>query len=396
VKILHVIDGLGTGGAERSLSEILPRLEHYGVESAIAFFRSRDEGVEHSIRERDFATHLLRGRTLVGRVRALRRLLAEFAPDLVHSALFEATLLTRFATRTRVPVLTSLVSTPYAPARLLDPNVHRVKLEFVRLVDGWTGRHWTTHFHAITHAVKDAAVASFGVDPAAVTVIERGRDEARLGRGGMTRRTAARRSLCLGDDDQVVVNVARQEFLKGHRYLIQAMPRVIDSHPNAVLLVAGRKGHASRELEALLESSPVADRIRFLGHRDDVPEILAAADLYVSPSLIEGLGGAVIEAMALSLPVVATDLPATREVVEKGRNALLVPPASPEVLGDAIAALLENPARRWTFGEASRQIFEERFTLEMSVTRLVELYARVAGLPHPKEHFEEAQWSTMS
>ena len=118
--------------------------------------------------------------------------------------------------------------------------------------------------------------------------------------------------------------------------------------------------------------------MRFLGHRDDAPEVLAAADVFVFPSLYEGLGGALIEAMALGLPIVASDLPAIREVVEPGSNALLVEPGSPADLADAIVALADDPERRRRMGARSRAIFEDRFTLERSARRMLDLFERVA------------------
>ncbi|HXF71606.1 MAG TPA: glycosyltransferase, partial [Actinomycetota bacterium] len=148
--------------------------------------------------------------------------------------------------------------------------------------------------------------------------------------------------------------------------------------PRLRLLIAGRRGHASGRLDAALRRLRLDGAARLLGQRDDVPELLAAADIFVFPSLYEGLGGALIEAMALGLPIVASDLPAIREVVEEGSNAILVPPASPSDLAGAIESLVDDPARRAAMGARSREIFEERFTLERSVERMVDLYRRVA------------------
>lgn len=114
-----------------------------------------------------------------------------------------------------------------------------------------------------------------------------------------------------------------------------------------------------------------------MGHRDDVPDLLAAADLFVFPSLFEGLGGALIEAMALGLPIVASDLDAVREVVDEGRNAVLVPPASSRALADAIVMVLDDRRKAAAFGARSRVIFAERFTSDRSVARMIALYRDV-------------------
>jgi glycosyltransferase involved in cell wall biosynthesis len=129
------------------------------------------------------------------------------------------------------------------------------------------------------------------------------------------------------------------------------------------------------ELQRALDQLGIDERVKFLGHREDVPEILAAGDVFVFPSLYEGLGGSLIEAMALGLPIVASDIPAVREVVEENRNALLVSPASPEDLALSIARILEDHELARRFGQRSVEIFHERFTLDKSATRMIQLYS---------------------
>ena len=150
--------------------------------------------------------------------------------------------------------------------------------------------------------------------------------------------------------------------------------------PKLVLLIAGRSGHLTAELERLRSQNGLNGAVRFLGHRTDVPEILAAADLFVFPSLYEGMPGAVIEAMALGLPIVATNIAPVREIVEEGRNALLTKPASAAELATAIEMLLEDGQKATAFGTRSREIFEKRYTLDQSVARMIELYHRVAAM----------------
>jgi glycosyltransferase involved in cell wall biosynthesis len=378
MKLRFVIDGLGTGGAERSLAEMLPRLVGAGIEPSVTCLYERREGVAKDIVRDGIDVRLLRGDNVLSRALELRRILSAERPDLVHTTLFDASLVGRLASaRGGPPVLTSLVSTPYAPARLRDPNVRRISLEAVRLIDGWSARHLTSHFHAITNAVKRAAVTALGIDPERVTVIERGRDPGRLGEPSRERRRRTRSALGLRDDDEVIVHVGRQEFPKGHRYLVEAVDRIAPSRPRLIVLMVGRRGHASRELDRLAAHTSSGARIRWMGHRDDVPDLLAAADLFVFPSLFEGLGGALIEAMALGLPIVASDLDAVREVVDDGRNAVLVPPASSRAVADAIVMVLDDRRKAAAFGARSRMIFAERFTSDRSVARMIALYRDV-------------------
>lgn len=372
--IVYTIDGMGGGGAERSLAELLPGVQAAGWQPTVACLFRRSEGVQDDLLEAGFDLRFLPGR-LPAKAIALRRLLAERRPALVHSTLFQATLLSRIASGRRgVPLVTSLVNTPYDLARLTDdPGSRRAAVRVVQAVDrALVGR--TAHFHAITNAVKDATVRDLGVDPDRITVIERGRDPVRLGLPSPDRRDRVRGALGIPPSARVVLNVGRQEYQKGQRDLVAAARTLAPSHPDLIVLIAGRPGTASAELDAAITEAGLGDQVRVLGFRSDLPDLLAAADLFAFPSLYEGLGGALIEAMALGLPIVASDIPAVREVLEPGGNADLVSASDSGALAGAIGALLEDPARARAYGVRSRERFEERFTLAGSTARMLQLY----------------------
>src|SRR5262245_27428673 len=378
MRVVSVIDGLGFGGAERSLAELLPGMTAAGIEPTVVCLRRRDGGVEADVLAGGYDVRFLPA-DAPARVRMLRRVIQQVSPDLIHTTLVGSSLLGRVAAiRTRVPVLTSLVNQTYSRERQGDPHVNAGALRLVRTVDAWTARHLTAHFHAITHAVKRWAVDDLHVHADRVTVVERGRDPRRLGEPTPERRAAGRAILGLGSDADVIISVGRQEFQKGHRFLIQAMPRVVQDHPSAVLLLAGREGAETQRLRSLVGSLRLEGVVRFLGHRDDLADVLAASDLFAFPSLWEGLGGALIEAMALGVPIVASDIEPVREVVEGGRCAELVPARSPERLASAISGLLDDGDRAHRLGAQGREMFLQRFTLERSTERMVSLMRRVA------------------
>lgn len=374
LRVLHVLDSLAPGGSERSFVEMLPELVAGGVSPIVACLHRRPGLEGEALAAGAEVRHLEAGGALAA-IAPLRRLIRELRPSLVHSSLFAANLAARLAAAgTGTPVLTSLVNVSYDPARRRDPNLGRLRLGLVRRIDAWTARPLVDHFHAVSDAVRTAAVQDLGIRPARVTVIPRGRDPARLGSPGETRRRAAREALGLPPAVPVVVAVGRQEYQKGHRSLLEAAARLKGSHPELRILLAGRRGHASHELEALVRERGLAQHVEFLGHREDVPQVLAAADAFVLPSLFEGFPGAVVEAMALGLPVAGSDIGPLREVLGPGGGDFLAEPEDPAALAAVLDRLLRNPEAAAAAGRRNRERFLAELTVERSARRMLDLY----------------------
>lgn len=376
LRVLFVVDSLWVGGTERSLAEMLPHLEAAGIEAKVACLRSRhNEGVEELVLDQGIDVRVLTSEGFFGKARDLRRLLLQERPHIVHSALFQSNLATRLAAPgTGAVVLNSLVNTPYDPVRRKDPRLRAWRLRVVQILDALTGRLLVDHFHAVSHATEAAALRSLRLSPRRVTVVQRGRDPDRLGEPSAERRHRARQALALAEDAEVVVNTGRHEFQKGQEVLLEAVAQLRSRRPRTVLLIAGRHGGTTAQLERLIARLGLDEAVQLLGHREDVPEILAAADLFAFPSLCEGFPGAVLEAMALGLPVVASDIPPIREIVDAIRTGILVEPGNPTLLAKAMGDLLEDPGRGAAYGEAGRKVFEKRFTLKASTRRMAEMY----------------------
>lgn len=374
-RVLFVMDTLGAGGAERSLQEMLPLFEEHGIDVHVACFHRRSVGVEHLVFGRH-KVHMLDEGGRAEQIWRLRQILREQSIDLVHTTLFEADVYGRTATAgTGIPVVTSLVNMPYESARLRnDAHVNRLKLAAARGLEAVTGHLFATHYHAITHAVKEAAARAFLIPRRKITVVYRGRDQSRLGRRSDERRQKARQALGVPPDRFVILTVGRQEYQKGQTYLVEAFARA--ETDNAELWIAGREGNATPALQAAIARSRLAERIRCLGHREDVPDLMCAADLFVLPSLWEGLGGVLIEAMALEVPIVASDLPPVREVCEDGASGHLVPAENAAALAEAIDRLRAGPDARARLARAGRRRFEASFTLERSAEGMVRIFER--------------------
>ncbi len=379
-KYFFVINSLGPGGAERSLLELLPDLRARGIDSVVICLDRNAIGLEADFLDAGFDVRWLVSKHYPGQVRELRRMIRSEAPDLVHTVLFEADIAGRLAAvGSGVPVVSTIANTTYHPERIsADVNLKGWKVAGVRLIDGFTARHLTTAFHAVSGAVKESAVESLGIDPDKVTVVHRGRDPKRIGERTPERAASARSHIGIGQTSPMILTVGRLEFQKGHIFLIEAFARIADSFTDAVLVIAGRDGNASDSLRDLVDRSALGDKVMFLGHRDDVPDLLVAADMFVFPSLWEGLGGALIEALALEVPIVASDLPALREVVGDGESGLLVPPGDPVALANQVIALMSDPHQKRRIVEGNRARFERDFSLMGNNAKLINLFESVA------------------
>jgi len=385
-KIMFVIDSLGAGGAERSLVELLPHLHRAGADPLVVTLKPTEIGFEADARSMGVRIVQIGEDRLVRRVKALRRLIKDEDPDLVHTTLFDADIAGRLAAAgCRATVSTSLVNTSYDSRRYDDPHITRWKLETARHIDGWTARHLCDRFHAISHAVKNASIDALGISPDSVTVIPRGRDRSRLGSPSEERRARVRNQLGLNPSGPVLLNIGRQEFQKGQQHLLEAVALLHEEYGDLVLLIAGREGNATADLKDTINRLNLGAYVRLLGHRTDVGDLLSSTDLFVFPSVYEGLGGVLIEAGLLRTAIVATDLPAIREIFGDD-YPYLVAPADPVTLAASIDELLSN--------EKARNLAAERVygrVVRLEETKPQQLLAEslgclAAGSPSPSAH----------
>ncbi|MBI5591947.1 MAG: glycosyltransferase [Deltaproteobacteria bacterium] len=180
-------------------------------------------------------------------------------------------------------------------------------------------------------------------------------------------------SLCALPGQRLITSVGRLMPPKGHGDLIAAMLHLMQQVDNVRLLLAG-DGDLRASLEQLSHDLKVQDVISFLGSRSDVPDILALSDVFVLPSISEGTSMALLEAMAASKPIVATDIPGNRAVLRHGHNCLLVPPDNPEKLAEAIIFLLNHPQIAAEYGENAYHDVYQRFNIDETITHLIALW----------------------
>jgi glycosyltransferase involved in cell wall biosynthesis len=172
---------------------------------------------------------------------------------------------------------------------------------------------------------------------------------------------------------QIVGVIARLEPEKGHQTLIESWPIVLRDVPDAYLLIVG-EGSERGALEGRAAAKRVAHRVVFTGRRDDVPAVTAALDVAVLPSRREAQGLSILEAMALSRPVVASDVGGIPEMIEDGVTGLLVPHDNPRALAAAIVRLLTDHALADTIARQAHDLVHDRFCIELMVKQIEEIY----------------------
>ncbi len=377
MRILFVIDSLGASGAEHSTSTLLPLLRAHGHDVHVATLYDAGFGDEERIRADGFEVRPLQAGTYGGRVRELRRRIADLRPDIIHTALFDADLVGRVAAwRTGAVVVSSLVNTPYDARRLATLGRRRWKVRAVQVVDLLTARLFVDQLHAVSPGVAAANGRALRLAPGKVSVVERGRDPHVLGTWSRTRRDAVRARLDVPPDAKMVLAVGRQEHQKNHVDLVRAADRLLANVPSLVVLVAGRSGNATPALHACLDAHPRAAAVTtLLGHRLDVPDLLCAADVLAIPSIYEGTAGAAIEAMALRCPVVCTAVAGVVGILNDGRNAVLVEPGDSQALADGLQRVLDDPTLAEALRDEGGREFAERFTVEAAAARMERFYA---------------------
>lgn len=175
--------------------------------------------------------------------------------------------------------------------------------------------------------------------------------------------------------DKLIGTVARLVPIKGHEFLLKAAPLVLQHYPNTTFLLIG-DGPLRKKLENLAQQLNFFDKIVFSGMREDIPRLLNAIDIFVLPSLNEGMGRVLIEAMVLAKPIVATRVGGVPDVVEDGSSGLLVPPADPDALADAICTIMKNPALASKLASHAA-IRSQKFSHTEMIRQLENLYKSV-------------------
>ncbi len=371
--LLFVIDGLDLGGAQQLLVvlgralveqgwrvlvcclqpklDLLPRLREAGVE-VHCLGRPRP-GVSRPVA---FLRYVLGGLWDIGRLLVRERV------DILHAHLSDAEFLGLAAGLVcRTPVVMATIHSP----RLLPERSRRSLRNRLRVFLSRTLFNAADWIVAVSEEAASNLISVFGVASGRVVVIENcvafGQGEAPPG---------LREALGIPAGARVLAAVGRLDPVKNHALLLEAMAAL--PRRDVVLLLVGAGG-LEDELRRQASALGLADRVLFLGLREDVARLLRIVDVFIMPSKYEGTSLALLEAMAAGRPIVATDIPGNRKPLIDGAAALLVPPDDANALARAIHRLLDDQRLARTLGDKARQTAQKRYSVESAVNRLERL-----------------------
>jgi L-malate glycosyltransferase len=364
IRLTHLIVDLQIGGAENGVVNVVNRLDERLFNTSVYVFKTGC-ALESRLRKDVRLVHVPKreGNDPMAVVR-LALLLRRDRPHIVHthtwSTLVEGVLAAKIA---GVPII-----------------VHG---EHGTLRKQWRAQIYTQRIFwgcadivlAVSESLKQRLVKEVGFPAERIIPIQNGVDTDRFRPNG--ERAAQRKALGWPASGFIVGSVGRLVPVKNHVTLLRAAARVASQVPQLTLALVG-DGPLDGELKTLADQLGIADRVSFLGYRDDVPNLLNAMDILVLPSLREGMPNAVLEAMACGLPVIASNVGGASEILRDGENGLLICPTDVEQLSHHLYQLALSPERCRAMGAAGRRYVERDFKMEYMVNKYTNLYLALA------------------
>lgn len=375
LKILHILDSLGVGGMERVLIDVANRLDPQRFEQAICTVTrlgTAAERVQPHVKLFDMAKGEARA---LGMPFKLVRVIREYQPDIVH---------TRSWAGVDGALATALAKLSGRRAKLVHSE-HGRNLPYIhfeptkRKVIRRCIYHLADQVFSVSEEMRQYFCRETGFDVRRVKVVANGIDLEKLDAVTPADVQALRAEFGLAPTDCVIGTVARFQETKDLPTLVRAFAQLLDAQKtrNGLRLLLVGDGVERARLETLARELKIDQAMVITGLRKDVARCLRAMDVFVLPSLSEGLPGAVLEAMGASLPVVATNIPTLPELIHEGENGFLVNVKDPAAMAERLSRLVIDRDLARRFGQVGRRRAERDFSLPAMLERYERLYAEL-------------------
>lgn len=380
IKILHLIPTLTSGGAERLLVDVVCNTSKEDFEHIVCVINKADFFASQLHRYgckiiplNEFEKH-----PFLSSSWKLRKIINRHKPDIIQSWLYDANITARLAKigKPKIPLITSIHSPDYDAETIKAGNWSSYKVEVLRIIDKITARMTKPHFVCCSQFVAGSYQKNLGVNPSDISVIYNLVNPKNLSCEA-DEPNLIRQSLDIPEDGFIYINVGRLDPPKGQAYLLKAFQKVLLQIPQAYLVLIGA-GPSETDYKELAKSLKIDRRVRFLGRKKGIGAYLEMADVFVFPTLFEGFGIALVEAMSKGLPCVATRLDVIREIIDDKVSGLLVAPRSEEEIAEAMIRLYKDPELAKSLGQQAYKKAENQFFSDVIIPKWNKLYLDVS------------------
>ena len=366
MKIFYLITDLEPGGAENLLLEFCKYISKEEFDISVGYLKGKG-GLKKIFKKAGIRVFDLNMRTRIDVFCLLR--LAGFIKsekfDIVHTHLIDADIFGFFAAK--IAGIRRIVSTKH------NTDDFRKKRTIPMLLDTFVGNKVSMNI-AVSNSVREFLIKYQKIKPEKIEVVYNGINiEKFLPRKNKEK---AKTGLGLNPKDHVIGLIGRFEKQKGHVYLVEAASKIISDIENVHLVFLG-EGSLKKSIQGEVERLKLKSQVTFLNLREDVAAVLNAMDILVLPSLWEGLGMVLLEAMAAGVPVLASDVDGIREAVVNNQTGILVPPADSGKLAEQVLALLKDEYLRCTLSKNGRDFVEEKFNINKFVNKMESIYQQL-------------------
>jgi len=356
MKVLHVEAGKHLYGGALQVRYLLEGLQTRGVENILVAGDS--SALADALTDRRLKSYRLpmRGDLDIALIPRLKKIIQIECPDIVH-----------LHSRRGADLLGGLAARWAGVTTVLS-----------RRVDNPEPRWWVCLKYrlfdrviTISEGIRQVLLNE-GLPPERVICVHSAVDACRFGQARCDRRWL-NEQFQLAGDSRVAAVVAQLIPRKGHRYLLEALPTLLEAHPDLRVLLLG-KGPSEADIRSRIEALGLSGRVVMAGFRNDLEQILPCLDLLIHPALMEGLGVSLLQAASAGLPIIAVNAGGMPEAVRDGINGLLVPGGDSQALVDAISRLLSDPDLAATMGAAGRALVSNEFSIDAMVEGNLAVY----------------------
>lgn len=363
IKVCYLIGSLKIGGAQRHLVKLLNALDRSRVEPVLVLFKEEGDLISEIRRLQipiyELSINKLYGLHSISCLYKFVKYLREQDIDVLHTFIWQANFFGAVAgiiARKKVVISKRSTNDWMTAPYLMISRLTNMLADKVSVVS-----------EDVAKTVRERERAS----EAKLFVVPNGVDLP--GKIDVEKKEALQKELVISDRAIKVGVIASLVPVKGHIYFIDAIRKVVNEYPEIQVLLVG-DGILRSELEARVHQLGIDDNVQFLGYRNDVEGILGLLDIFVLPSLEEGMSNAVLEAMAHGLPIIVTDAAGSFEIVENGKSGIIVQKGNSEPLAKALLNIIRDKAYRLSLGMEARKRVEREYSMSQVVSRNLQVY----------------------